>query len=215
MINRYLLIVLFYVVCISSAHGQSSSNNELWINGSLTSEMFSASTTEIGSLKNRNRIGASLGIESRKKINDNFSLNYGMQVKSFRKSFIFNASEVFIDDINLRIPVLLNYNLKLAKKHFANFKMGINGVLQGNVDSQITSDQYDIKIIKNLGLFPNLKFGFGYKFSGKRDFEVNVLYNMGFFQRGTEIVEYLPSETFDETSMNGSFVELEFQDRIR
>ncbi|WP_107038978.1 porin family protein [Brumimicrobium mesophilum] len=213
--NKYMLLVLLYAICIFTTHGQSSTKNELWINASLTSELFSVSPTEIGSFKNRNRIGASLGIESRKKINDNFSLNYGIQVKSFRKSFILNPSEVFINEINLHIPILLNYNLKLAKKHFANFKMGINGVLQGNVDSHITSDKFDIRIIKNLGIFPNLKFGFGYKFSGKRSFEVNVLYNMGFFEQGTEIVQYLPSETYVETSINGSFVELEFQYKLK
>lgn len=213
--NKYLLFLLLYFFFISTIFSQSSTKNEVWFNSSLTSEMFNVSATEIGSLKNRNRIGASLGMELRKQLNESLSIDFGLQIKSFRKSFIFNIIEVFIEDINLHIPLLLNYNLKLTKKHFANFKMGINGTLQMNQSAEFSVNQYSIEVAKKSGFFPNLKFGFGYKFESKRSFEVNLLYNMGFFQRNNEIIEHLPSETIVKSSTNGSFIELELQYKLR
>lgn len=214
--NKNILFFLFtFVFSYSFLFSQTNSKkNEFWINAGLTSEVLNVNATKVGSFKNRNRIGASLGIERRSYLKEYFSINYGLQVKSFRKSFIFNFSEVFIEDINFHIPILLNYNLKLADKHFANLLLGVNGVLQTPRHAEFSTLDYKTVVKRKVGIFPDLKFGFGYKFLNKRSFEINVLYNMGFFQRNVEIVKYVPSDSSVELWSNGSFVEVEFQFRL-
>lgn len=212
-IKAYIPLLVF-IFFIHDLYSQNKTKNELWINSSLTSEVFKVTTVKLGNLENRNRIGASIGFEIRSYMNETFILSYGLQIKSFRKSFILNSSEVFIEDLNLHFPLLLNYNLKLAKKHFFNFKMGLNGVLQTYQSATFSNLDYNIAVYRNLGFYPDLKFGFGYKFLNKKSIEVNFMYNMGFFEKNTEIIEYIPLESIVKTSTNGSFVEIELQYRL-
>jgi len=195
-------------------HGQSINKSALWVNYSITSDAFSINVPVDGELRGRRRIGASLGVEIRRSLKDDFSLDYGFQIKSFRKSFVFNTKEVFIEDLNLHFPLLMNYNLKLAAKHYLNFKMGFNGILQTYQSAEFSDDNYKVELYRNPGFFPNIKLGFGYKFSQERAFEVNALYNMGFLQRNNEIINHISSGTIVNTATNGSFVELEIQFRL-
>ncbi len=214
MSSKNLIILFISIVLSSKLKCQIELKNEFWINAGATSELLSVNATEIGSLKNRNRIGASLGIERRSYLQEQFSVNYGFQIKSFRKSFIFNFNEVFIEDINLHIPLLLNYNLKLAEKHFASFLLGLNGIIQTSGQAKFSTSDYQMKVERKAGIFPNLKFGFGYKFLNRRSFAINIHYNMGFIQRKSETVEYVPSESNVELWSDGSFMEVEFQFRL-
>lgn len=214
--NKNILIsLLAFIFSCSFLFSQTSNKkNEYWINAGITSELLSVNATNIGSFKNRNRIGASFGIERRSYLREHFSINYGLQIKSFRKSFIFNFNEVFIKDINLHIPVLLNYNLKLAKKHFASFLLGLNGVIQTSGQAEFSTSNYQMEVERKAGVFPTLKFGFGYQFLNRRSFAVNMHYNMGFIQSRSEIVEYVPAESSVELWSDASFVEVEFQFRL-
>lgn len=125
MISKNLFILILLPICSYTLYSQSESKNEFWLSTGITSELLSVSATNIGSFKNRNRIGASIGIERRSYLNETFNINYGIHVKSFRKSFMFNTKEVFLEDLNLCVPVLFNYHLKLNKHHFGNFIMGL------------------------------------------------------------------------------------------
>lgn len=213
--SKTLLLQLISLFAIPFLYGQNVSNRtEFWVNTGITSELLSVNATELGSFKNRNRLGASLGIEARSSLRKGFSLNYGLQVKSFRKSYIFNAREVFIQDLNLYIPIVLNYNLKITDKNYVNVLLGLNGIIQTPRYAYFATNDYQIEVKRKVGIFPNLKFGFGYKFLNKRSFEINAIYNMGFFQRNIEIVNYLPAESRVELKSNGSFVEIEFQFRL-
>jgi len=176
--------------------------------------MFSINVTEKNHFKNRKRIGASIGIEYRKSLADNFSLDFGFQVKSFRKSFIFNTNEIFIEDLNLQVPILMNYQLKMAETHFLNFKLGLNGVIQTYQFAEFSSLDYAVELYRKPGIFPNIKLGFGYKLAQKKSFEINLLYNMGFLNKNREIVNYTPLKTAVTSFSNGSFVELEIQYRL-
>ena len=214
--NKCILTALIALVfSYSFLFGQTHhKKNELWVNAGITSELLSVNATNIGSFKNRNRIGASFGIERRSYLKEQLSINYGLQIKSFRKSFIFNFNEVFITDINLHIPVTINYNLKLDEKHFANFLLGVNGVVQTTKHAEFSSSDYQTEFERKAGIFPNLKFGFGYKFLNRRSFAINIHYNMGFFQRKIETVTYVPAQSSVQLESDGSFVEIEFQFRL-
>ena len=214
MIYKSLILTLIYLACTFLLYSQNRGKSEFWVNTGITSELLSVNATNVGSFENRNRVGASFGIEKRSYLNENFNINYGIQVKSFRKSFVFNPIEVFIEDIHLFIPVLLNYHLKMHENHYGNFLMGLNGVLHTLGEASYSSMDYQVHIERKTGIFPNLVTGFGYKFNKKRSFEINVLYNMGFFQRKVEEVKYLPADTNVRLKNNGSFFELEFKYRL-
>ena len=202
------------IICCYNLQGQIESKNEFWISTGITSELLSVNATNEGSFKNRNRIGASIGVERRSNLNETFNINYGIHIKSFRKSFVFSPNEVFLEDKHLCIPILFNYHLKLNKNHFGNFIMGLNGVVYAEGEASYSSLDYQVQLERKTGIFPNLVLGFGYKFMRNKSFEVNVLYNMGFFQRKVEYVKYIPSDSEVRLENNGSFVELEIKFRI-
>jgi len=214
MSSKNLIILFICMISSSTLQCQIESKNEFWISTGITSELLSVNSTNVGSFKNRNRIGASIGIERRSYLNKKFNINYGIQVKSFRKSYVFSPNEVFIEDLNLCIPVLFNYHLELNKHHFGNFNMGLNGVVSTVDKASYSTLDYEVQIERRTGIFPNLVIGFGYKFIRKISFEINLLYNMGFFQRKVETVWYVPSNSDVRLENNGSFVELEFKFRI-
>lgn len=214
MISKNLYILFLYIICSNILQGQIESKNEFWISAGITSELLSVNATNVGGFKNRNRIGASIGIERRNYLNEKFNINYGIQIKSFRKSFVFSPNEVFIEDLHLCIPVLFNYHLQFNKIHFGNFLLGLNGVVYTAGEASYSTLDYEVKVERRTGIFPNLVIGFGYKFLRKKSFEVNLLYNMGFFQRKVETVRYVPSNSDVRLENNGSFVELEFKFRI-
>jgi len=213
-INKSIVLLFLNMVYSTSLKSQIKPENEFWISSGITSELLSVNATNVGNFKNRNRIGASIGIERRHYLNESFNINYGIHIKSFRKSFVFKPNEVFIEDLNLCIPVLLNYHLKFNKHHFGNFSMGLNGVVYTAGKASYSTLDYEVQVERRTGIFPNLVIGFGYKFLRKKSFEVNLLYNMGFFQRKVEIVRYVPSNSDVRLENNGSFVELEFKFRI-
>lgn len=202
------------MVYSTSLQSQIKLEKEFWMNIGVTTELLSVNATNVGNFKNRNRIGASIGIERRHYLNESFNINYGIHIKSFRKSFVFNPNEVFIEDLNLCIPILLNYHLKFNKHHFGNINMGLNGVVYTASKASYSTLDYEVQVERRTGIFPNLVIGFGYKYSRKKSFEVNLLYNMDFFQRKVEIVRYVPSNSDVRLENNGSFVELEFKFRI-
>ena len=214
MSSKNLFILFVCIVWGSTLQGQIESKNEFWISSGFTSELLSVNATNVGSFKNRNRIGASIGIERRNYLNEKFNINCGIQVKSFRKSFVFNFNEVFIEDLQLCIPVLFNYHLQFNKIHFGNFIMGLNGVVYRAGEASYSTLDYEVQIERRSGIFPNVVLGFGYKFKRNKSFEVNLLYNMGFFQRKVEYVKYIPSDSDVMLENNGSFVEIEFKFRI-
>ncbi len=214
MSSKNLIILFICLISSSTLQCQIESKNEFWLSTGITHELLSVNATNIGSFKNRNRIGASIGIERRSYLNETLNINYGIHVKSFRKSFVFNTKEVFLEDLNLCIPVLFNYHLKLNKNHFGNFTMGLNGVVYTAGKASYASLDYEVELERKTGIFPNLVMGFGYKFMRKKTIEINLLYNMGFFQRKVENVKYIPSDSDVRLENNGSFVEIEFKFRI-
>lgn len=214
MINKNLFILLLFSICSYTLYGQSESKNEFWLSTGITSELLSVNATNVGSFKNRNRLGTSIGIERRNYFNEKFNINYGIHIKSFRKSYVLSPNEVFIEDLNLCIPVLFNYHLKLNKNHFGNFIMGLNGVVYTTGKASYSSLDYEVELERKTGIFPNLVMGFGYKFMREKTIEINLLYNMGFFQRKVENVKYIPSDSDVRLENNGSFVEIEFKFRI-
>lgn len=212
--NKHLILLLLNLMFNTFLMSQMGLKKEFWISAGITSEVLSVNATNIGSFKNRNRIGASIGIERRNYFNENFNINYGLHVKSFRKSFVFNSNEVFIEDLHLCIPVILNYHLQLNDSHFGNFFMGLNGIVYAAGEALYSTLDYQVQVERKKGVFPNLVFGFGYKFLKKKSFEINLHYNMGFFQTKVETVKYLPSESDVKIENNGSFVEIELKFRI-
>ena len=214
MLNKNLFILFLFIIGSYNLHGQTESKNEFWMSTGITSTLLSVNATNVGSFKNRNRVGASMGIERRSYLSKRFNINYGIQVKYFRKSFIFNLNEVFIEDLNLCIPVLFNYHLKLNKHHFGNFNLGLNGIVYTVGEALYSNLDYKVQIERRTGIFPNLVIGFGYKVMQKRSFEINLLYNLDFFQRKIETVTYVPAASNVRLENNGTFVELEFKFRI-
>lgn len=214
MISKNLFILCLLPICSTLLYSQSESKNEFWISTGITSELLSVNATNVGSFKNRNRIGASIGVERRSYLNKTFNINYGIHIKSFRKSFVFSPNEIFIEDIHLCIPVLFNYHLQFNKIHFGNFLMGLNGVAYTASEASYSTLDYEVQVERKNGIYPNLVLGFGYKFKRNKSFEVNLLYNMGFFQRKVETVRHVPSSSDVKLDNNGSFVELEFKFRV-
>src|SRR5690554_1494137 len=88
MSSKNLIILFICMISSSTLQCQIESKNEFWISTGITSELLSVNSTNVGSFKNRNRIGASIGIERRSYLNKKFNINYGIQVKSFRKSYV-------------------------------------------------------------------------------------------------------------------------------
>ena len=156
-VNKFIVLLLF-LTATSFLIAQKKMMHEIWIGTGTTKEVLALNPTELGSFKNRNRLGASFGLEGRSYLNEYFSINYGLHLKSFRKSFILNFREVFIQDIHICIPVLFHYRLPLKENHFTNLFLGFNGVIYATSNASYSSNDYDILINRQKGIFPNLVF---------------------------------------------------------
>src|SRR5690606_5250440 len=116
-----------------------------------------------------------------------------------------------ITDINFHTPILAKYLIQINKNQFLSLKMGLNGVFQVDQATLVSTNDYSFEITRNLGYFPNIKFGFGYQWIGKHSFDINLLSNFGFIDNKQTIFNYKPTNSFVTTESNGSFVELEIQ----
>jgi hypothetical protein len=101
--------------------------------------------------------------------------------------------------------------LQINKEQFLNLKFGFNGTFQVEQATSISNSDYSFEIIRLLGYFPNVKFGIGNQWAGKRSFEINLMSNLGFINNKKTILNYKPTNSFITSESNSSFLELEIQ----
>jgi len=208
-LQKGLINLFFLFVATLNSNCQSKTSN--WISGSLNKQ-----NNELLVISNNSNIfqkisfGVGVGFGFDTKFSKKASLNYGLNLVTHNNLIAIGDIASSISNTSFQIPVSLKYNLHLKSKNIIVLMSGVNMLIQGGNSTQLSSDDYVLKIEKESGLFPLFHGALGYSWKKRGEHQILLKYNYGFRRTGSQSI-YQNENLVYKLNLTTTYFEFEYR----